>query len=373
MRHPDNEVATLYTPEWHALKQLSVLPRQWHCGALQTRQLFGMNTTTPRNPEPLISCVVPAYNEAANIARFLPVLHEELLRHSPRVEIIVVNDGSRDNTAALAVAAAETLPVKLLDFSRNFGKEAALTAGLDHAEGDVVIMIDADFQHPVATIGDFMREWRNGYDMAYGVRTGREAETGIKRAGVRAFYWLLDRMASVDLPQDAGDFRLLDRRVVLALRQLPERGRFMKGLYSWVGFRSTPVSFTVQEREAGESSFNFKSLYRLAVTGLVSFSDLPLRMWSVIGLVISGISFIYALWVVGKTMLYGPDTNGWPTIVVALMFFGGVQLISVGVLGEYIARIFTEVKQRPTYLLRTKYGFDNKLDFNNKRDVDNAG
>lgn len=308
----------------------------------------------------MISCVVPAYNEEAGIASFLPMLHAELLRHSDRVEIIVVNDGSRDNTAIRVLEVCKTLPaIKLIDFSRNFGKEAALTAGLDHADGDVVIMIDADFQHPVSTIADFMREWRNGYDMVYGVRTDRVEETGVKRAGVRLFYWLLDRMASVELPPDAGDFRLLDRHVVLALRQLPERGRFMKGLYSWVGFRSTAVSFEVQQRNAGVSSFNFRSLYKLALTGLVSFSDLPLRMWSVIGMVISCLAFLYGLWVIGKTMIYGPDTEGWPTLVVALMFFGGVQLISVGVLGEYIARIFNEVKQRPNYLVRGLHGFQN--------------
>lgn len=306
----------------------------------------------------MISCVIPAYNESANIKRFLHVLHEELCKHSAHVEMIVVNDGSRDDTAAQVLLASQQLPVKLIDFSRNFGKEAALTAGIDHAEGDAVILIDADFQHPVETVSTFMEQWRAGFDMVYGVRTDRAEETGIKRSGVKMFYWLIDRMASVDLPADAGDFRLLDRSVVLALRQLPERGRFMKGLYSWVGFRSTAVPFQVQQREAGESSFTFKQLWHLAMTGLVSFSDLPLRMWSVIGLVISGLSFVYALWVIAKTMLFGADTNGWPTIVVAIMFFGGVQLISVGVLGEYIARIFNEVKQRPNYLVRGFHGFE---------------
>lgn len=318
-----------------------------------------MSTSPDRPANPLISCIVPAFNESANIGRFLQVLHEELCKHSSRVEMIVVNDGSRDDTAAKVIAASQQLPVKLIDFSRNFGKEAALTAGIDRADGDAVIMIDADFQHPVETIGAFVEQWRAGFDMVYGVRTDRAEETGVKRSGVKLFYWLIDRMASVDLPADAGDFRLLDRKVVLALRSLPERGRFMKGLYSWVGFRSTAVSFQVQQREAGESSFTFRQLWRLAMTGLISFSDLPLRMWSVIGLVISGLSFVYALWVVLKTMLFGADTSGWPTIVVAIMFFGGVQLISVGVLGEYIARIFNEVKQRPNYLVRGLHGFDN--------------
>lgn len=316
-----------------------------------------MNTSTPRPEQFSISCVIPAFNEAANITRFLEVLHKELLRHSQQVEMIVVNDGSRDDTAARVIMASRTLPVKLIDFSRNFGKEAALTAGIEHADSDVVILIDADFQHPVETIADFIAQWRNGYDMAYGVRTDRADESALKRKSANLFYWLLDRMSSVELPPDAGDFRLLDRCVVLALRQLPERNRFMKGLYSWVGFHSVAVPFEVKERAGGATSFTFRNLWKLAVTGLVSFSDLPLRMWTVIGLIVSGISFLYAIYVVIKTMILGPDTSGWPTIVVAIMFFGGVQLISIGVLGEYIARIFNEVKQRPTYLVKGYHGF----------------
>jgi len=316
-----------------------------------------MNTVVTRPAQPLISCVIPAFNEAENIGRFLAALHEALLQHSTNIEMIVVNDGSRDDTAARTILASQTLPVRLIDFSRNFGKEAALTAGINHAEGDVVILIDADFQHPIATIHEFMAQWRKGYDMVYGVRMDRHDETGIKREGVKIFYWLLDRLSSVELPADAGDFRLLDRNVVLALRQLPERNRFMKGLYSWVGFNSLGVPFQVQERASGTTSFTFRNLWKLAVTGLVSFSDAPLRMWTVIGLVVSGISFLYAIYVVIKTMILGPDTSGWPTIVVAIMFFGGVQLISIGVLGEYIARIFNEVKQRPTYLVKNYHGF----------------
>jgi glycosyltransferase involved in cell wall biosynthesis len=321
-----------------------------------------MNVTAPvanlRAAQPFISCVVPAYNEGPHIARFLEALHAELLMHSQNLEIIVVNDGSRDDTVAQVMHVASYLPVKLIDFSRNFGKEAALTAGIDHAEGDVVILIDADFQHPVATISDFMLQWRAGYDMVYGVRNNRHYETGLRRDSARFFYWLLERLSSVDLPAEAGDFRLLDRSVVLALRQLPERNRFMKGLYSWVGFQSTGVPFDVQDRIGGESAFHFRQLWRLALTGLLSFSDIPLRMWTVIGLVVSGLSFVYAIYVVAKTMMYGADTEGWPTIVVAIMFFGGVQLISIGVLGEYVARIFNEVKQRPTYLVREKHGFN---------------
>jgi len=319
-----------------------------------------MTSFANRPTQPFISCVIPAFNEAENIGRFLEALHKELLQHSTHVEMIVVNDGSRDDTAARAILASRTLPVRLIDFSRNFGKEAALTAGLHHAEGDVVILIDADFQHPIATIAEFIAQWRAGYDMAYGVRTDRNDESGLKREGVKMFYWLLDRMSSVDLPPDAGDFRLLDRSVVLALRQLPERNRFMKGLYSWVGFNSVGVPFHVHERASGETSFTFRQLWKLAITGLVSFSDAPLRMWTIIGLIVSGLSFLFAIYVVIKTMIFGADTSGWPTIVVAIMFFGGIQLISIGVLGEYIARIFNEVKQRPAYLIKNYHGFEKK-------------
>jgi glycosyltransferase involved in cell wall biosynthesis len=316
-----------------------------------------MNVAVSRPAQPTISCVIPAYNESANIVAFLEALHSELLHHSTQVEMIVVNDGSRDDTAARVIRASQQLPVKLIDFSRNFGKEAALTAGIAHADGDVVILIDADFQHPVATIAEFITQWRAGFDMVYGVRTDRAAESALKRKSANLFYWLVDRLSSVELPADAGDFRLLDRKVVQALRQLPERNRFMKGLYSWVGFTSVGVPFEVKDRAGGHTSFTFRKLWKLAMTGLVSFSDIPLRMWTVIGLVVSGISFLYAIYVVIKTMILGPDTSGWPTIVVAIMFFGGVQLISIGVLGEYIARIFNEVKQRPTYLVKGYHGF----------------
>ena len=307
---------------------------------------------------PLISCVVPAYNEAANIQPFVAALYAELLQHSKRVEIVIVNDGSKDDTAAKVLEIIDRYPLRFIDLSRNFGKEAALTAGIDHAEGDVVVLIDADFQHPIAVIGDFLAQWRLGYDMVFGVRVDRKQESMVKRAGTRVFYSLLNRLSSVHIPPNAGDFRLLDRKVVLALRSMPERNRFMKGLYSWVGFRSLAVPFEVQERADGVSSFSLSNLWHLAVTGLVSFSDVPLRMWGAVGVVVSSISFIYALWIIAKTLIVGADVPGWATQVVAVMFLGGIQLMSIGILGEYIARIFNEVKQRPPYLIGSSHGFD---------------
>jgi glycosyltransferase involved in cell wall biosynthesis len=314
----------------------------------------------PVRPEhPYISCIVPAYNEEAGIAQFVHALSDTLKALSPRYEIVVVNDGSRDKTAeVVAGLCGGDIPVRFVNLSRNFGKEAALTAGLDHVSGDVAVMIDADFQHPLETVPVFLARWREGYDMAYGVRESRETESRFKRTGANAFYGLLNWLSSVDIPPDAGDFRLLDRKVVDALRAMPERGRFMKGLYAWVGFRSVAVPFVVQDRVAGETSFGVRGLLRLAHTGLIAFSDVPLRVWSVIGFIISAISLGYAAWIVFITLVKGVDVPGWATVVVAVIFLGGIQLLSVGILGEYLAGVFNEVKQRPNYLVSERIGFD---------------
>ena len=313
----------------------------------------------PVRPEqPYISCVVPAYNEADGIAHFIEALAPALEKLSPRYEIIVVNDGSRDNTAAVVAGLCDgDIPLRLINFSRNFGKEAALTAGLDHVAGDVAVLIDADFQHPIETIGLFLERWREGYDMAYGVRESREGESAFKRNGAKAFYGLLNWLSTVDIPPDAGDFRLLDRKVVEALKAMPERARFMKGLFAWVGFKSIAVPFVVQERLAGETSFGVRGLIRLAHTGLVAFSDVPLRVWSIIGFIVSAIALGYACWIVFITLARGIDVPGWATLVVAMMFLGGIQLLSIGILGEYLAGVFNEVKQRPTYLVAERLGF----------------
>ncbi len=296
-----------------------------------------------RPEHPYISCVVPAYNEGEGIAAFVHALSGTLQSLGSRYEIIIVNDGSRDNTAEVVSGLiGGDLPIRFINLSRNFGKEAALTAGLDHVAGDVAILIDADFQHPLETIPLFLQRWREGYDMAYGVRESRKGESTFKRTGANLFYGLLNWLSTVDIPPDAGDFRLLDRKVIEALKAMPERGRFMKGLYAWVG----------------ETSFGVRNLLRLAHTGLIAFSDLPLRMWSVIGFIVSAISFAYAAWIVFVTLAQGVDVPGWATVVVAVMFLGGIQLLSVGILGEYLAGVFHEVKQRPNYLVADRLGFD---------------
>jgi polyisoprenyl-phosphate glycosyltransferase len=311
-----------------------------------------------QNKSVFITCVVPVYNEEAVVGNFIQTLQQALRELTNRFEIIVVDDGSRDHTVEKVQQLPKDYHVKLLGLSRNFGKEIALTAGIEHSQGDVTVLMDADFQHPVAVIAEFLESWAHGYDMVYGVRKDRESESRLKRNFARLFYWGMQKMSSVDMPNNAGDFRLMDRKIVDAIKQFPERTRFMKGLYAWVGYKSIGVPFEVSARAAGKSSWGFMRLAELAITGIASFSDIPLRVWSMIGFVISLVSFIYAIYIVTVTLLYGADLPGFPTLVVAIMFLGGIQLLSIGILGEYIARIFTEVKQRPKYLLRIKDGFD---------------
>ena len=303
-----------------------------------------------RKPEPLLSCVVPAFNEEANIGKFIPALADTLRALSPNYEIIVIDDGSADNTVAEALKYLDEQPLTVLRLSRNFGKEHALTAGLDHARGDAVVLIDSDFQHPLEMIPTMLEKWREGYDMIYGIRD-RSGETAFKRMLTHAFYRVLDASTHVNMPSDAGDFRLLDRKVVDALKSLPERSRYMKGLFAWVGFKSVGIPFVVQERQAGQSSFNFRRLSALALTGITAFSDAPLRIWSLVGAFIAALALLYGGFVVIDALVESKQVPGWPTLTAGIMLFGGIQLISIGVLGEYIARIFNEVKGRPNYLI----------------------
>lgn len=311
-----------------------------------------------KNKTVSISCVVPVYNEETVVLPFIAHLKAALAELTQRFEIIMVDDGSRDHTVEKVLSLPREPQVKLLGLSRNFGKEVALTAGIEHASGDVVILLDADFQHPVDMISTFLQRWAEGYDMVYGARMDRESESYVKRNFARLFYWLMRKIAKVDIPNNAGDFRLMDRKITDALKQFPERTRFMKGLYAWVGYKKIAVPYEVKDRASGTSRWGFYKLAELAVTGITSFSDVPLRVWGVVGFLISLIALVYAIYIVTVTMIYGTDLPGFPTLVVAIMFLGGVQLLSVGILGEYIARIFTEVKQRPKYLLAIKEGFN---------------
>lgn len=305
-----------------------------------------------------ISCVVPVYNEEAVVARFIEALLTQLKALTHRYEIILVDDGSHDGTIQQIKPYMDKHRVKLLGFSRNFGKEMALTAGLEHASGEVVIVLDADFQHPLNAIPIFLQHWAEGYDMVYGARKSRAYESPVKRGFARLFYWLMHQMTQISIPENAGDFRLLDRSVVDAIKQFPERTRFMKGLYAWVGYSIKAVPIDIQDRAAGKSSWRFSKLTELAITGITSFSAVPLRVWGFIGFIVSLAALIYAIYIITVTLIYGADLPGFPTLAVAVMFLGGIQLLSIGILGEYIARIFTEVKQRPKYLLSIKEGFE---------------
>lgn len=302
--------------------------------------------------DPLVSCIIPAFNEAENIVPLLHTLHRLLSDEGYRHEFLVVDDGSRDDTALNVIQGSQGLPVALVQLSRNFGKEIALTAGIDYAQGDAAVLIDGDFQHPPEMVPVFLDKWRAGYDMVYSVRPSRAGEGLAKRFFTRAFYALVNSGTPQKIPENTQDFRVLDRCVLDALRQIPERNRFMKGLYHWVGFSQLAMECETAERRAGISSFNFKRLFGLGITGLTAFSNMPLRIWTIIGCSISLCSILYALWEICRTLMFGNPVSGWPTLTVAITFLGGVQLLSVGILGEYVGRIFDEVKQRPTYLVR---------------------
>ena len=311
-----------------------------------------------KTKNPFISCLIPVYNEAENIAILIPVLCEQLSILSSSYEIVIIDDGSHDNSAAIAIALSASYPVRVLQLSRNFGKENALTAGIDHSKGDVVFMLDADFQHPLEMLPHFLELWRQGYDMVYGVRTNRENETFIKRLLTKGFYRLLTLGSNTPLEANAGDFRLMDRCVVEALRALPERNRFMKGLYGWVGFKSVAVPFKVDPRKNGNSKYNLLDFAKLAITGITSFSTLPLHIWSLTGILISMCSIFYGVVIATRTLVFGADLPGWATLAVGMTFLGGIQLLSIGILGEYIAKIFSEVKARPPYLIRFSHDKD---------------
>jgi polyisoprenyl-phosphate glycosyltransferase len=310
----------------------------------------------PRPASPSLSCVVPAHNEAGNLPVLLQRLTSQLQQMSPRWEILIVDDGSRDQTLAALAPWLAHPGVVCLQLSRNFGKEAALGAGLDHALGDVVFTLDADLQHPVELLPRMLQAWREGADMVYAVRRDRSDESTLKRIGTRMFYALMKMGSSIDIPPNAGDFRLMDRRVVQALASLPERTRFMKGLYAWVGFRSQAIDFDPPARVSGRSGFGLRALLSLAASGLTAFSNLPLRLSSAMGGILALVAIGYGIWIVIEHFVQGHDVPGWATIVAGLMFFGGVQLLTIGILGEYLGRVYDEVKRRPRYLVARRLG-----------------
>jgi len=308
---------------------------------------------------PELSIVVPVHNEADNLPLLVERLRTTLNGKVESWEVVFVDDGSRDETLAVIRDLNLADPrINAVSFSRNFGKEIAIAAGLDHALGDAVIIMDADLQHPPETIPAFLARWREGYLNVYGQRTDREGETRMKRGFAKLFYRIFGYFGETPLPEGAGDFRLLDRKAVDALRALPERARFSKGLYAWVGFRSIGVPFQVAEREHGQSKFKYRKLFSFAFDGLSSFSTVPLKIATWSGAVIAVIATFSALYFMLRTLLFGTDLPGFPSLIVSIMFFSGIQLVSLGMIGEYVGRIFAEVKRRPLYLIGERVGFD---------------
>lgn len=307
----------------------------------------GAGSSTPKTIEVLI----PAYNEERNIGLLIEEIFTELRDPRYRIEVIVVDDGSQDGTAEVVRGYCDRYPVTLLSLSRNFGKETALLAGLDYARGDATIIMDADLQHPVALIPSFLEEWEAGYRCVYAVKENRRSEPLTKSLLVKVFYLFVNYDSKFRIEPDAVDFRLLDRSVVAALRSVRERVRFMKGLYAWVGFRSKGIPFVPDDRREGRSKFNSRSLFRLGWDGLTSFSDLPLRLSTVVGILVSLGSLVYGGWIWIRTLVFGIDLPGWATLVVAVTFLSGVQMLFLGILGTYIRNIFLETKSRPSYVL----------------------
>ncbi|MFG6518877.1 glycosyltransferase family 2 protein [Sulfitobacter sp. 1A13368] len=309
-------------------------------------------------PIPDLSFVIPAFNEAGNITRTVVQVDAHARRLVSSFEIIIVDDGSLDATFEESRALCDQYPLRVLRLSRNFGKEHAIMAGLESTVGAAVVILDADLQEPLFHLETMMKYRDEGYEMVYAVRAQRRDETWRKRVFTRAFYALLNIGGDTAIPANARDFRIMDRRVVDALCALPERNRFMKGLYGWVGFRTKAVAIELGPRATGISKFGFAGLFKLGLTGLTSFTAWPLRVWTGIGMTIAASSILYALWIAVRTLIFGIDVPGWSTLVVAVMLLGGVQLISIGVLGEYLSRVFTEVKGRPGFIIAEDFSAD---------------
>jgi glycosyltransferase involved in cell wall biosynthesis len=308
---------------------------------------------------PVLSLIVPVKDEEDAILPFVrrvtPVL--DALGEPDGWEILFVDDGSQDATlAAICTANAADPRVRALSLSRNFGKEAALSAGLDNARGATVVPIDVDLQDPPEVIGEMLAKWRQGFEVVYGVRRNRLSDSLPKRLTADLYYRAHNWLSMDKIPEHAGDFRLLDRKVVEVIKLMPERNRFMKGLFAWSGFRQTAVEYDRAERAVGETKFNYWKLWTLAIDGITSASTVPLRVWSYLGGAIAVLSLVYAAYVVVRTLLYGVDVAGYASMMVAILFFGGLQLLSLGILGEYVGRILVETKHRPIYVVRERIG-----------------
>lgn len=305
-----------------------------------------------------LSIVIPMYNEELNIDYLFKRLQTVLDRLGMSYEFVCVNDGSRDRTlSCLLTHYQRDSRIKVIDLSRNFGKEIALSAGIDFANGRAVIPIDADLQDPPELIEHLVQKWQEGYDVVFATRRSRTSEGWLKRFTADGFYNIISRISRIPIPKNTGDFRLIDRQVVEAIKRMPERTRFMKGLFAWVGYRQAIVYYDRPQRYKGKTTWNYWKLWNFAIDGITSFSLAPLKIWGYLGLSLSLLAFLYALFLVFRTLVFGVDVPGYASLMVVVLFLGGTQLVTLGVLGEYIGRIFEEVKSRPLYLVRSSHGF----------------
>ncbi len=306
-----------------------------------------------------VALIVPVHNEEAAIAPFLEAVYrntEVLTEQGLAFDLIFVNDGSTDATLDCLLLAQKADPrIRIVDLSRNFGKEAAMTAGLDLCDADAAIPIDVDLQDPPHVIPQLIEKWREGYEVVLARRADRSSDGFMKHRSASLFYRVHNMIAAQRIPHDVGDFRLIDRQVIDALRALPERRRFMKGLFAWVGFRTATVDYVREPRAAGRSKFSGWKLWNFALEGITSFSTAPLEIWTYVGATISALSFLYGLVIVAKTLVFGIDVPGYASLIVSILFLGGIQLLGIGIIGQYLGRVYAEIKQRPIYIVRQTF------------------
>lgn len=303
-----------------------------------------------------ISIIAPVHNEEEAIEPFINNILTVLNKLTNNFEIIFINDGSSDQTLKKIITQQERLPqIKAIDLSRNFGKEAAITAGLDYASGEAVVPIDVDLQDPPTLLEGMVQKWQEGFDIVFAKRVKRNKDSFFKKNTATAFYWLWNKVADTQIPVNVGDYRLLDKKVVLVLRQIREKNRFMKGIFAWVGFKSTVIEFERPERFSSTTSFNFIKLYKLALDGILAFTSAPLKIWMYIGFIISISSFFTIIYLITRTVIHGVDVPGYASIMIMVLFMGGINLFSLGIMGQYLARVYDEVKNRPIYLINKIY------------------
>ena len=309
-----------------------------------------------KNNAPFLSIVAPCYNEEAVIDIFLEKIFYILQKLERSFEIVFVNDGSKDDTLEILKAKSqEYSEVRVVNLSRNFGKEAAMTAGIDATKGEVVVPIDVDLQDPPELILEFVKKYDEGYDVVVGKRADRTTDTRAKRVSAELFYKMHNKISDIEIPHNVGDYRLMSRKVVQELKKLPETQRFMKGIFAWLGFKTAVIEYKRESRVAGETSFNGWKLWNFALDGITSFSTAPIRIWLYIGTILAFISFLYGSWIIIKTLIFGVDSPGYASMITVVLFLGGIQLMGIGILGEYIGRIYIESKNRPIYIVEDEY------------------